>query len=117
MQYSIAVCRRPEVAGDIISGRCVWLNIPHKSIQFCDHLLNRSEEPSGTTFSVVFSNFDKYRLEAADDVVFGAALVHVGVDVSAKFSVGELFNSLAGRILFTLFRAVFSYIIQPTGSS
>ena len=32
-----------------------------------------------------FSNFDKCRPEVAGDVIYGAALVNIGVDVNAKF--------------------------------
>ena len=40
---------------------------------------------SEATFSdVFFSNFEKCQQEAADDVIFGLDVEHVGVDVRAK---------------------------------
>ena len=58
-------------------------------VQFRDHRLNRSEEirlksVAGGIFGR-FSNFDNCRPEVAGDVMSGAALVYVGVDVPTKF--------------------------------
>ena len=45
---------------------------------------------------MAFSNFDKCRPEVAGDVISGAALVYVRVDVRAKFGDSRLNN---GRII------------------
>ena len=47
-------------------------------------------------FSAVYSNFEKSRPEEAGDVISGAALDYVGVDVHANFADSKL-NS--GRII------------------
>ena len=43
------------------------------------------QKPSEVAFSAVFSNFDKCRPEVAGDVVSGAVIDPVGLDVPAKF--------------------------------
>ena len=90
--------------------------------------------PSEAAFLAVFSNFDKCRREVAGDVISGAALVYVGVDVHANFGDSRL---KSGRIIrlfdrsdpFTRFCAVFntfcsrpetagdvmSGVVDPTG--
>ena len=44
MRYLIAFCNRPEVSGDVISGRFVRPIVPDKFVKFCDPYLNRSRE-------------------------------------------------------------------------
>ena len=51
---------------------------------------------SEAAFSVSFSNFKKCRPEVAGDVIFGAALAYVGVDVRAKLGDSRLNR---GRII------------------
>ena len=87
MQYSVAFWSLLEIASCVISSRCMWLTIHHKCLQFCEPRLNRSEEiprkvVGGGIFGRFF-NFDKCRLEVAGDVIAGAALVYVGMDVHA----------------------------------
>ena len=58
------------------------------------------------------------RLEVSDNVISGAAVGWVGVDVRVKFddstlNSAELFDSLAGRTRFAHFCAVFNCIVQP----
>ena len=58
MQYSIAICSRPEVASDVISGGFVRLIVPDQALKLRDPLspvLEKFEQkPSQATFSTVF---------------------------------------------------------------
>ena len=48
VQYSIAFCRRLEVASDVMSGRFVGLTVSGERMKSRDPRLNRSQEiPSG----------------------------------------------------------------------
>ena len=101
MQYSVSVCSLPEVDSRVISGRCIWLTIPHKCVQFRDPRFNSSEQirPKVVVVGGIFglySNLDKCRPEVTDDVISGAALAYVGVDVPAKFGDSRLY---IGRII------------------
>ena len=64
-------------------------------------------------------NLDKYRLEAAGDVITGTDLDYVGTDVHASFG-DYMLNG--GRIIRLFvwpdpFCAAFNNIVQPTGCS
>ena len=70
----------------------------------------------------VFSIFDIYRLEVADDVITGVAVEQVDMDVRGKFEVytlnnGKLFRLLAQPNPFSHICAVFNCVLQPTGRS
>ena len=47
-------------------------------------------KPSEAVFSTVLSNWDKWRLEAAGDVISGVAVASVGMDAPAKFGGSKL---------------------------
>ena len=102
---------------------CLWEpNILEKCAKFHDSGLNRSWEtqPKAVIRCGIFgciSNFDNCRLEVAGDVISGAALNYVSIDVLAKFGYSRLFDSLASLTCFTHFCAVFNCILQPTGGS
>ena len=62
---------------------------PHKCVPFYDPRLNHSEEirpksHRSRLFRPFFSNFDKCRADVVGDVLSGAALANVGVDIPAK---------------------------------
>ena len=44
VQYSVALCNRPEGASDVISGNFVRQIVFEKSAKFCDPCLNRSHK-------------------------------------------------------------------------
>ena len=76
----------------------MWLTrISHKCEQFSDPRLNHSEEirPKAVGGGIFgrFSNFDKCRPEATSDVISGARLKYVDMDVRAKFSDSRLNRS------------------------
>ena len=69
-----------------------------------------------------FSNCDKYRPEAAGDVISGLALDYVGADVPArlgdfKLNSGRTIQLFVRSDPFCAFCAVFNCIFQLTGSS
>ena len=87
MQYLTAVCNRPEATSDVISGRFVGPVVPDKSVKFGDPRLNLSRDITpeavlGGIFDVFCCNF---RPEVVSDVVSGANVGQVGMDVHAKF--------------------------------
>ena len=76
------------MASDVIPGRFVGPIVPDKCVKFRVPLFNRSGEiqPKTVRCGIFgrFSNFDNCRPEVAGNVISGAALVHVGVDVPTK---------------------------------
>ena len=63
-----------------------------------------------------FSNFEKCRSEAADDIMSNVAVDYVGVDVRSKFgdsmlNGGLIIRLFSGRIGLTYFCAVFNGIL------
>ena len=117
IQYSIALCRRPEVASRIISAVCMWPTINHKVEKCGDPRLSRSGEirlkAVGCSIFGRFSNFDKCRPETAGDVISSVALAFVGLDVRAKLRDSRLNNGIilfdcwVGRTRFRTFEQYF----------
>ena len=70
------------------------VNCPDKRVKFRDPSLNRSGEirPKVEACGIFgrFSNFDKCRPAAADEVISGVALDYVGVGVLARFGDSSL---------------------------
>ena len=58
MQYSIAVCSRPEVANHVICSRYIRLIVRNNFVVFAKAVLEKfDQKPSKAAFAVVFSNF------------------------------------------------------------
>ena len=88
MQYSIAVCSRPEPFSHATSGICMRLTVPYKSVQFRDPRLKCSQEiqPEAVE-SDIFDGFfhDNFPPEVDSDVLSGVDEELVGMDVHIKF--------------------------------
>ena len=59
-----------------------------KNVKFCDPSLNHSQEtPPEAVGGGIFDSFFRYnfRLQVDNDVIYGAAVDNIGVDVHVKF--------------------------------
>ena len=100
--HLFAVLNCPEAAIGVISSRFVGPIVHYERVNFRYPRLSRSGEiqPKAVgcgTFGRS-SNFDNCRPEVADDVISGAILDYVGVDVQARFGDSRLNSDQIIRI-------------------
>ena len=101
----------------------MWLTISPECVQLCDPRLNSTQSRRRWHFWPFFSNFDKCQPEVVVDVISGAALVYVGMDVRAKLVIlGKQWPSYstvwpAGPVLRTFVQYLITfYSLRKTAS-
>ena len=96
--------------------------VSNKGVKFGDLRLKHSREIPllAVGYGIVDSFFcDNFRPDVVSDVLSGAAIGYVNVDVSVKLddstlNIGQIVRPFAGRTRFTHFCAVFNYSLRPT---
>ena len=96
----------------------------YRAVKCCDPDLNRKEIRSKAVTDNIFGRFccDYCLTKVASDVISGVAVYQVDMDVGVKcgdsiLNGEQIIQLFVGRVRFTPICAVFSCILQPTGSS